>query len=106
MEISDIAAVFQSAVCIVLFAIVLLKFWSAARLDAFRQEMFIIRDELFDYAASGQIAFDNPSYRPHQVRPPDHLLSILHDGYRDTSHRKRFRAEVVNKLGEGAPKHP
>lgn len=63
MGIADISAVFQSAVCIALLAVVLLKLWSDARLDAFRQEMFIVRDELFDYAASGQIAFDDPAYR-------------------------------------------
>ena len=30
--------------------------------DAFRQKAFAIRDELFDYAASGAIGFDAPAY--------------------------------------------
>lgn len=33
------------------------------RLDSFRQDMFVVRDELFDYAADGNIAFDHPAYR-------------------------------------------
>jgi|SRR5882672_2427141 len=32
------------------------------RVDLFRQRMFALRDELFDMAASGRIAFDNPAY--------------------------------------------
>lgn len=63
IEISDAVMVFQSAVCVALLVVVLLKFWSAARLDAFRQEMFVVRDDLFDFAASGKISFENPAYR-------------------------------------------
>jgi len=59
----DLAAVLQSATCLSLLAIVLLKFWAEARLDAFRQEMFALRDELFDYAAKGHIEFNDPAYR-------------------------------------------
>ena len=32
------------------------------RMDALRQELFVIRDELFDYAAQGNIAFHHPAY--------------------------------------------
>jgi hypothetical protein len=32
------------------------------RLDCFRQKMFSVRDELFDYAAAGNISFDDPAY--------------------------------------------
>jgi hypothetical protein len=32
------------------------------RLDSFRQDMFVVRDELFDYAADGNISFDHPAY--------------------------------------------
>ncbi|MHB8500023.1 MAG: hypothetical protein ACYDCG_02095 [Candidatus Acidiferrales bacterium] len=45
------------------FAFVLLKFVADARLDEFRQQMFLIRDELFDYAAAGKINFDEGAYR-------------------------------------------
>ena len=33
------------------------------RVDAFRQSVFAIRDELFDYALGGHIPFDHPSYQ-------------------------------------------
>lgn len=32
------------------------------REDRFRQNMFALRDELFDYALSGKISFDHPAY--------------------------------------------
>jgi hypothetical protein len=32
-------------------------------LDRFRQDVFGLRDELWDFAASGQISFDDPAYR-------------------------------------------
>src|SRR6266849_3499419 len=63
MGIRDLALVFQSAVCVTALAFVFLRFWAEARLDAFRQEMFVIRDELFDYAAARNIGFDDPAYR-------------------------------------------
>lgn len=31
-------------------------------LDRFREELFILRDDLFDYAAAGNIDFDDPNY--------------------------------------------
>jgi hypothetical protein len=31
--------------------------------DSFRQKVFTLRDELFDYAASGKVSFDDPAYR-------------------------------------------
>jgi hypothetical protein len=53
----------QTGICIVALAFVLLKFVADVRLDEFRQQMFIIRDELFDYAAAGNISFDEGAYR-------------------------------------------
>jgi hypothetical protein len=38
------------------------KIVPAYRVDTFRQRMFAIRDALFDYAADGYIAFDDPAY--------------------------------------------
>ena len=32
------------------------------RLDIFREELFIVRNELFEYAASGALPFDSPAY--------------------------------------------
>lgn len=36
--------------------------YKAYRVDRFRSEMFQIRDELFDYAADGNIPFKHPAY--------------------------------------------
>jgi hypothetical protein len=63
ISIIDIARVLQSVVLIVSLLFIFFRYWAEARLDAFRQEMFIIRDELFDYAAAGHIGFDDPAYR-------------------------------------------
>ena len=37
-------------------------FWGDYRLDAFRQRMFVLRDEWFDFADGGGISFDHPAY--------------------------------------------
>ena len=61
--IPGVIAAIESSTCIAILSVVLLKLWRDARLDSFRQELFVLRDELFDYAASGKIAFDDPAYR-------------------------------------------
>src|SRR2546423_11268978 len=61
--IPDISLVFQAALCLVGLAFVLLKLSAEHRLDAFRQKLFAIRDELFDYASAGNIDFNDPAYR-------------------------------------------
>lgn len=43
--------------------IVVLRLWSSLRLDRFRQSMFALRDEVFDYAAAENISFNDPAYR-------------------------------------------
>jgi hypothetical protein len=63
MDAKTIALVIQSCICVALIIFVLFKFWSEARLDAFRQKVFALRDELFDFAADGHISFDDPAYR-------------------------------------------
>jgi hypothetical protein len=63
IDAKNLSLVLQSCASIALIAVVLFKFWSDARLDAFRQRMFQLRDELFDYAADGSISFDDPAYR-------------------------------------------
>ena len=61
--ITDVSLGLQAAVCMVALTFVLLKLWAEHRLDAFRQEMFAIRDDLFDYAADDNISFNDPAYR-------------------------------------------
>jgi hypothetical protein len=42
--------------------IVVYYLWRDFRHDAFRDDIFSIRDEMFLYAAEGNISFDNPAY--------------------------------------------
>ena len=58
----QLANVLQFFLVIVFSIFVLYKMVPELRLDSFRQNMFIVRDELFDYAADGNIAFDHPAY--------------------------------------------
>lgn len=47
-----------------LAGIYVILFWlvGSYQIDAFRQSMFSLRDDWFDYAASGGISFDHPVY--------------------------------------------
>ncbi len=53
----------ESVTCLIFIVGVIVSLWSDFRVDQFRQRMFAIRDELFDYAASGAIDFNDPAYR-------------------------------------------
>ncbi len=93
---AQLAAVLQSLLCLAFLMPLLLKLWAGARLDSFRQEMFIVRDELFDYAASGKIGFDAPAYR---------LLRQLMNGFIRYGHQLTFfricmEAARVKALGQ------
>jgi hypothetical protein len=48
-----------------LFAIWYLGFccWQGFRVELLRHRLFMLRDELFDYAQAGGIEFDNPAYK-------------------------------------------
>ena len=63
MNATQLVTVVESAVCLVLLISLLLDLMPAFREDAFRQQMFASRDEMFDYAASGAIAFNDPAYK-------------------------------------------
>ncbi len=62
MNALQLANVLQFSVVAAFWAIVLFKMIPAMRLDSFRQQMFSIRDDLFDFAADGHIAFNDPAY--------------------------------------------
>ena len=53
----------ETIAAVLLASWVLFKLLASSREDNFRQQMFALRDELFDYAAAGNISFDNPAYR-------------------------------------------
>src|SRR5438034_929815 len=63
IDIYQLALVFQSAIACGIAAAILIKLLPCFLVDEFRQKMFAVRDELFDYAASGEIAFEHPAYR-------------------------------------------
>ena len=60
---SGLLAVLESGSLLAVMVVVVLCLWPAYRVDEFRQALFLIRDELFDFAASGGIPFDHPAYR-------------------------------------------
>jgi hypothetical protein len=63
IDMMSLATVAQSAVLLVGIWAILFWLWPMVRLDCFRQQMFTVRDDLFDYAASGKISFRHPAYR-------------------------------------------
>ncbi len=59
---TQLANVLEFFVVAALWASLIFGIIPYARLDGFRQKMFAIRDEMFDYAADGNIGFDHPAY--------------------------------------------
>lgn len=51
-----------SLLSVALILIFLFKMYEDYRVDKFRQDMFKIRDDLFDNAMHGRLSFDDPSY--------------------------------------------
>jgi hypothetical protein len=58
---SQIAIIFT---CVAIFVLWVFYFWFywQYRIEKTRQELFFIRNELFDYAAAGNISFNHPAY--------------------------------------------
>jgi len=65
--------------------------WKNHRVDSFRQRLFAIRDELFDYAAAGHISFDHPAYGT--------LRTLLNRSIR-FAHKLRFSEALLIVLAE------
>src|SRR5437016_3004749 len=63
MDTATLSTIVQSLLTLIVLAFVLFALWPQQRTDLFRQQMFALRDELFDFAADGKIAFDDPAYR-------------------------------------------
>lgn len=90
MDMQTLAIVFQSLSALIVVLFVLLWMLPAYRLDRFRQEMFEVRDELFDYGASRKIRFDDPAYR---------LLRQLMNGFIRYAHQLTlFRVLVMSLM--------
>jgi hypothetical protein len=78
---STFSLIFQSASALALLMVILLVWQTAQRVDIFRQRMFAIRDELFDYAEAGGIDFQDPAYQ---------LLRNSMNGFIRYAHRLSF----------------
>ncbi|HWW97254.1 MAG TPA: hypothetical protein VNY74_06145 [Edaphobacter sp.] len=58
----QLTTVLETLAAAVILSFVLFRLVPIFRVDVFRQEMFELRDQLFDYAAAGNIAFNHPAY--------------------------------------------
>lgn len=58
----ELAIIATSAVSVIGLATWWFWLQSAYARDSFRQKVFALRDEMFDYAAEGAIPFENPAY--------------------------------------------
>jgi hypothetical protein len=81
MGIRQFTNVIESLAGLAILVPLLMSIWPATRLDQFRQEMFKVREELFDFAASGKISFNDPAYR---------LLRQLMNGFIRYGHQLTF----------------
>ena len=59
----ELSTVIESALSLIVLTFIVFVWWPGQRLDIFRQQMFALRDEVFDFAADGHIAFDNSAYK-------------------------------------------
>ncbi len=62
MSIAELGAILGSLLSLILFTLLVFVLWPDQRIDVFRQGMFALRDELFDFAADGNISFEDPAY--------------------------------------------
>jgi hypothetical protein len=81
MNAAQLTATIESCSMVIALAVLCLKVVSGSRLLTFRQEIFELRDELFDYAAEGNIRFGDPAYR---------LLRQSLNGYIRYAHKLTF----------------
>jgi hypothetical protein len=62
-SIEQLVVVLTALVTMILLLVVLIRLLPSLRLDTFRQRLFALRDEMFDYAMEGSISFGHPAYR-------------------------------------------
>src|SRR5882724_7439343 len=62
MTLTELTIAIQSLLSLIVLVITVFWLWPDQRMDLFRQQMFAIRDELFDFAAEGNVRFDEPAY--------------------------------------------
>jgi hypothetical protein len=89
MNASELGIVIKSFLSLIVLAFVVFRLWPGQRVDLFRQQMFALRDELFDFAADGNVSFEDPAYNllrelmngfiryAHNLTPYRTLMSFL-----------------------------
>jgi hypothetical protein len=63
MMTATIIIALKSALGLLFIWVLVFFFWKDYCLDVFRDDVFAIRDELFLYAANGNVGFDHPAYK-------------------------------------------
>lgn len=89
MEIVHLTGILESLTCLALLSVLLFSFLPTHNLVSFRQKMFELRDELFDFAAAGKIEFNDPAYR---------LLRQSMNGFIRYAHRLTFFSLCITLL--------
>ena len=62
MTAAELGTAVSTLLSLIVLIFVMFSLWPGQRMDIFRQQMFALRDELFDFALEGGIEFDNPAY--------------------------------------------
>jgi hypothetical protein len=90
MNAAELSIVIQSLLTLIVLSFVIFALWPGQRIDLFRQQMFALRDDLFDFAADRNISFDDRAYvllrelmngfirYAHNLTPFRVLMSFLH----------------------------
>lgn len=96
---TELTIVLPSLLTLIVLGLVLFWFWPEQRTDLFRQQMFAMRDELWDFAAADNVAFDDPAYV---------LLRQLMNGFIRYAHNltpyRSFMSFLRWKYAPGEPK--
>jgi hypothetical protein len=58
----NFTAALHLAFAVLIFGVLVLKLFHDYRIDALRDRLFALREELFDYAVEGKVSFDDPAY--------------------------------------------
>jgi hypothetical protein len=95
----QIANVLQLVVVTALSLFVLFRALPTYRVDSFRQKMFCVRDELFDFAVQGNVSFNDPAY----VLLRQQMNALIRYGHQLTVFRM-LMTNVINTVSQKGPK--
>jgi len=89
MNAAELNVLITSLLSLIVLMLLIFWLWPQQRIDLFRQQMFAIRDELWDFAAAENLSFDDPAHAllrqlmngfiryAHNLTPYRILLSFL-----------------------------